>query len=70
MWDNWNPFILCAGILALFTAGVFILGSWKVINHQHDGNEDGSHDGAVMMAMLMLPLEKVKVRVKVMANES
>ena len=30
--DNWNPFILCAGILALFTAGVFILGSWKVIN--------------------------------------
>merc|ERR1712212_837749 len=28
--DNWNPFILCAGILALFTAGVFILGSWKV----------------------------------------
>ena len=23
--DNWNPFILCAGILALFTAGVFIL---------------------------------------------
>merc|ERR1712055_1178888 len=27
--DNWNPFILCAGILALFTAGVFILGSWK-----------------------------------------
>ena len=29
--DNWNPFILCAGILALFTAGVFILGSWKVI---------------------------------------
>ena len=30
--DNWNPFILCAGILALFTAAVFILGSWKVIN--------------------------------------
>ena len=23
--DNWNPFILCACILALFTAGVFIL---------------------------------------------
>ena len=48
--DNWNPFILCAGILALFTAGVFILGSWKVINHQHDGNEDGSHDGNVDVA--------------------
>ena len=29
--DNWNPFILCAGILALFTAGVFTLGSWKVV---------------------------------------
>ena len=29
--DNWNPFILLSGILALFTAGVFILGSWKVI---------------------------------------
>ena len=28
--DNWNPFILCACILALFTAGVFILGSRKV----------------------------------------
>merc|ERR1712055_585790 len=27
--DNWNPFILCAGILALFTAVVFILSSWK-----------------------------------------
>ena len=40
--DNWNPFILCAGILALFTAGVFTLGSWKVTNN--------------LMAMLMLRL--------------
>ena len=30
--DNWQPFILISGILALFTAAVFILGSWKVIN--------------------------------------
>ena len=30
--DNWQPFILISGILALFTAVVFILGSWKVIN--------------------------------------
>ena len=44
--DNWNPFILCAGILALFTAGVFILGSWKVIVN-------------MMMAVVVLPLEKV-----------
>ena len=29
--DNWNPFILVSGLLALFTAAVFILGSWKVI---------------------------------------
>ena len=34
--DNWNPFILCAGILALFTAGVFILGSWKVTIYNYD----------------------------------
>ena len=52
--DNWNPFILCAGILALFTAGVFILGSWKVIVNMMM---------AVMMAMLMWPLEKVTVKV-------
>ena len=52
--DNWNPFILCAGILALFTAGVFILGSWKVIVNMMM---------AVVMAMLMLPLEKVTVKV-------
>ena len=30
--DNWSPFIFIAGILALFTAGVFILGTWKVLN--------------------------------------
>ena len=46
--DNWNPFILCAGILALFTAGVFILGSWKVIVN-------------MMMAVVVLPLEKVNL---------
>ena len=34
--DNWNPFILCAGILALFTAGVFILGSRKVTINNYD----------------------------------
>ena len=31
-YDNWHPFILLAGILAFFTAGVFILGTWKVFN--------------------------------------
>ena len=34
--DNWNPFILCACILALFTAGVFILGSRKVTINNYD----------------------------------
>ena len=28
--DNWNSFVLLSGILALITAAVFILGSWKV----------------------------------------
>merc|ERR1712105_220622 len=49
--DNWNPFILCAGILALITAGVLILGSWKVFLNM------------MMMAMLMLPLENVTSKV-------
>ena len=31
-YDNWHPFILLAGIFAFFTAGVFILGTWKVLN--------------------------------------
>ena len=31
-YDNWHPFILLAGILAFFAAGVFILGTWKVLN--------------------------------------
>ena len=31
-YDNWHPFILLAGILAFFAAGVFILGTWKVFN--------------------------------------
>ena len=31
-YDNWPPFILLAGILAFFAAGVFILGTWKVLN--------------------------------------
>ena len=31
-YDNWHPFILIAGILAFFAAGVFILGTWKVLN--------------------------------------
>ena len=50
--DNWSPFIFIAGILALFTAGVFILGTYKVIN---------------MMAMVMVKLlmEEVEVTVKV-----
>ena len=59
--DNWNPFILCAGILALFTAGVFILGSWKVIVNMV------AMRMAVVMAILMLPWEKVKTSMKVMA---
>ena len=58
--DNWNPFILCAGILALFTAGVFILGSWKVIVNMV------AMRMAVVMAILMLPWEKVKTSMKVM----
>ena len=45
--DNWNPFILCAGILALFTAGVFILGTYKVINK--------------MTVMLLMKRVRVKV---------
>ena len=53
--DNWNPFILLSGILALFTAGVFILGSWKVIVNMMMA--------VLMMAMLMWPLEKVTVKV-------
>ena len=32
-YDNWHPFILLAGILAFFAAGVFILGAWKVLNN-------------------------------------
>ena len=32
-YDNWHPFILLAGILAFFAAGVFILGTWKVLNN-------------------------------------
>ena len=50
--DNWSPFILIAGILALFTAGVFILGTYKVIN---------------MMAVVMVNLlmEEVEVTVEV-----
>ena len=28
--DNWNSFVLLSGILALITAAVFVLGSWKV----------------------------------------
>ena len=59
--DNWNPFILCAGILALFTAAVFILGSWKVIN---------------LVIMIVMPLvtmmtllmEKVKVVVALLIS--
>ena len=31
-YDNWHPFILLAGILAFFAAGVLILGTWKVFN--------------------------------------
>ena len=46
--DNWQPFILISGILALFTAAVFILGSWKVIN---------------MMAMMKLMMVMVMVKV-------
>ena len=38
--DNWNPFILISGILALFTAGVFVLGSWKVKGHDRDESSD------------------------------
>ena len=38
--DNWNPFILISGILALFTAGVFVLGSWKVKGHDRDESGD------------------------------
>ena len=53
--DNWNPFILISGILALFTAGVFILGSWKVIN---------------MMSMLILVMVMAMVTlISVMAME-
>ena len=48
--DNWSPFIFIAGILALFTAGVFILGTYKVIN---------------MMAMEMVKLLMEEVTVKV-----
>ena len=32
-YDNWHPFILLAGILAFFAAGVFIFGAWKVLNN-------------------------------------
>ena len=59
--DNWNPFILISGILALFTAAVFILGSWKVIN---------------LVIMIVMPLvtmmtllmEKVKVVVALLIS--
>ena len=52
--DNWHSFILISGILALFTAGVFILGSWKVINSV-----------AMPMVLVMILMEKVKLMVKV-----
>ena len=45
--DNWNPFIFIAAILALFTAGVFILGTYKVINK--------------MTVMLLMKRVRVKV---------
>ena len=50
--DNWSPFIFIAGILALFTAGVFILGTYKVIN-------------MMVVVMVNLLMEEVEVTVEV-----
>ena len=45
--DNWNPFILISGILALFTVGVFVLGSWKVkdLGRDESGDDPDSCSG-------------------------
>ena len=41
--DNWNSFVLLSGILALITAAVFILGSWKVPDFTAKLVVDGLH---------------------------
>ena len=57
--DNWNPFILCAGILALFTAGVFILGSWKVTIYNYDVVfGEGQGQGKIFWILIVILFQK------------
>merc|ERR1712212_323167 len=57
--DNWNPFILCAGILALFTAAVFILGSWKEATLASGGRNKAVREMIYILGLGMPVLKQI-----------